>query len=112
MAQRKPKSPAEQPLPFIYDDQPGEEVLTALGGVPLLLQAFRSLGVGASVKRNVTIKQRERGLDEASYVESFVVLNAAGGECLDDFERLREDAGLASLVGHEMPSPEAARQFL
>jgi hypothetical protein len=31
---------------------------------------------------------------------------------LDDFECLREDAGLASLVGHEMPSPEAARKFL
>ena len=112
MPRRPAKSPTEQPLPFTYDDQPGEEVLTALGGVPLLLQAFRSLGVGASVKRNVAIKQRDRGLDEASYVESFVVLNAAGGECLDDFERLREDAGLASLVGHEMPSPEAARKFL
>ncbi len=112
MARRNLKSPTEQPLPFSYDSQPSEEVLTALGGVPLLLQAFRSLGVGASVKRNVTVKQRERGLDEASYVESFVVLNAAGGECLDDFARLREDAGLAALVGHEMPSPEAARKFL
>ena len=112
MAQRNAKSPTEQPLPFVYDERPGKEVLTALGGVPLLLQAFRSLGVGTSVKRNVAIKQRDRGLDEASYVESFVVLNAAGGECLDDFERLREDAGLAALMGHELPSPEAARKFL
>jgi hypothetical protein len=31
---------------------------------------------------------------------------------LEDFERLREDAGLAALVGHELPSPEAARKFL
>jgi hypothetical protein len=27
-------------------------------------------------------------------VESFVILNAAGGECLEDFGRLREDGGL------------------
>jgi hypothetical protein len=51
-------------------------------------------------------------LDEASYVESFLVLNALGGECLDDFARLREDAGLAEMLGHELPSPEAARKFL
>jgi len=34
------------------------------------------------------------GYDEATFVESFVILNAAGGECLDDFERLRADPGL------------------
>ena len=45
-------------------------------------------------------------------VESFVVLNAAGGECLEDFGHLREDGGLAELLGHEIPSPEAARKFL
>src|SRR3989475_4260238 len=39
-------------------------------------------------------------------------LNGRGGECLEDFEQLRADAGLAELVGHGMPSPEAARNFL
>ena len=45
-------------------------------------------------------------------MESFVLLNAAGGEYLDDFERLRADPGLGELIGHEVPSPEAARKFL
>ncbi len=44
-------------------------------------------------------------------MESFVILNAAGGECLDDFAHLRKDA-VGELVGHELPSPEAARNFL
>jgi hypothetical protein len=39
-------------------------------------------------------------------------IKAAGGECLDDFERLRADPGLGELLGHEVPSPEAARKFL
>jgi Transposase DDE domain group 1 len=60
----------------------------------------------------VRVKERQRGYDEATRVESFVVLNAAGGECLDDFARLREDRGLAELLGQEIPSPEAARKFL
>jgi len=110
---KKPKrSPAEGELPFAYEWEPAEEVLTAYAGVPLFVRAMRSLGVPGSVQRHLRIKQRRRGLDEASLVESFLVLNALGGECLDDFERLREDAGLAEMVGHELPTPKVARRFL
>jgi len=112
MRKRPSTSPTELPLPFAYDEQQTEENVTALGGIPLLIQAFRSLGTGRSVAQHVQIKQRQRGLDEASYVESFVVLNAAGGDCLEDFDHLRVDSGLAELIGHELPSPEAARKFL
>jgi len=44
-------------------------------------------------------------------VESFLILNAAGGECLDDFAHLRWD-GVRELIGHDLSSPEAARKFL
>ena len=40
------------------------------------------------------------------------MLNALGGDCLEDLDRLREDEGLAEILGHGMPSPEAARKFL
>jgi len=80
--------------------------------VPLAVQAFRSLELPASIQRQVHIKQREGGYDEATMVESFVVLNALGGECLEDFTHLRGDGGLKEILGHEIPSPEAARQFL
>jgi Transposase DDE domain group 1 len=105
-------SPTERPMLFEIDPEPVAEALTALGGLPLLVQAFRSLGVGVSVKEHVRIRRRDRGYDEPTLVESFVLLNGAGGECLEDFEQLRKDAGLAELIGHEFPSPEAARQFL
>jgi hypothetical protein len=110
---RKPKpSPAGGEFLFQLDPEPLEECVTAYAGIPLLVQAMRSLDVPGSVKRHVQVKQRQRGLDEAGYVESFVVLNALGGECLEDFDRLREDEGLSEMLGHEMPSPEAARKFL
>jgi len=108
---RKP-SPTESPLLFEIDPEPLPEKLTALGGVPLVVQTFRSLGLPARVREHVRIKQRERGYDEATMVESFVVLNAVGGECCDDFARLREDPGLSELIGHEVPSPAVARKFL
>src|SRR5664279_914082 len=65
---RKP-SPTESPLLFEIDDNPLEETLTCWGGVPLVVQAFRSLGVPAMVRQHVHIKQRERGYDEATMVE-------------------------------------------
>jgi hypothetical protein len=68
------------------------------------------------VRQHVRVKERERGYDEATMAESFVVLNAAGGERFDDFRRLREDSGLSGMIGHGIPSgPEgapAARKFL
>jgi hypothetical protein len=110
---RKPKpSPAEGDLLFELDAEPLAECLTAYAGIPLFVKALRSLHVGRNVKRQVRLKQRQRGFDEATYVESFLVLNALGGDCLEDFDRLREDAGLKEMLGHEVPSPEAARKFL
>ena len=111
---RKPSksSPPASPLLFEVDPEPLPETLTALGGVPLVVQAFRSLGLPARVGENVRIKERQRGYDEATLVESFVIPNAVGGECVDDFSHLREDAGLSEMVGHQMPSPSVARKFL
>lgn len=111
MAQGEGRFPAQQGLGFDYDEGHAEQGLTALAGMPLLLQAFRSLDLPRSVGRNVVLKQGQRGMDEAGYVESFLILNAAGGECLDDFAHLRQD-GVRELIGHDLPSPEAARKFL
>jgi hypothetical protein len=112
MREKKRSSPAAGEFLFEIDSEPLEESLTALGGVPLLLRAVRSLNVPGLVQRHVQIKERERGFDEATFIESFLLLNAVGGNCLEDFEQLREDAGLAEMLGHKVPSAEAARKFL
>jgi hypothetical protein len=105
-------SPTASPLPFELDPEPLEETLTARGGIPLVAQAFRSLGLPRSIQEQVRVKERQRGYDEATFVESFVILHAAGGEYVDDFEHLRQDSGLAEMIGHELPSPRAALEFL
>ncbi len=112
MGLKSKRSPAEGEFLFAIDPEPLEEMVTALGGLPLLLRAVRSLDVPGSVKRHLQLKQRDRGLDEAAYVESFVVLNAVGGDCLDDFDPLREAADVTQMAGYRMPSAEAARKFL
>jgi hypothetical protein len=104
-------SPTEFPLLCAMNPEAAPETLTRWAGCRSWC-TFRSLGLLASVQRQVRIKQRPRGYDEAAMVESFVILNAAGGECLEDFDRLREDGGLAELIGPALPSPGAAGNFL
>jgi Transposase DDE domain group 1 len=110
---KTPKSsPAEADFLFEIDPEPATEKLTSFGGAPLLIRTLRSLEVAQSVARHIKIKQRQRGYDEATFVESFILLNGVGGDCLDDFEQLRADGGLEEMLGHAIPSPEAARNFL
>jgi hypothetical protein len=45
---------------FEIDPEPATETPTALGGIPLLGQELRSLGVPGSVKRQVRSARRER----------------------------------------------------
>ena len=105
------RSPAEGEFLFEINDTPLEEILTSFGGWPLFLRTARSLGLAARVHHHLQLKQRRWGLDEASCVESFLALTAVGGECFDDFDVLRKDAGMAAMLGYELPSPEAARKF-
>lgn len=77
-----------------------------------MAHTWRALGLPASVMENVRVKERERGFDEATLVESFIILNATGADKLDDFDHLREDEGLQELIGHKLPSSSVARQFL
>ena len=53
-------------MPFEIDPKPLAEELTGLGGVPLVVRAFGSLGLPAAIQEHVHIKQRERGYDEAT----------------------------------------------
>src|SRR5258706_15883963 len=105
---RMPKpSPTESPLLFEVDPQPLEEALTALAGIPLVVQAFRSLGLPGSVQQHVTVKERERGHDEVTFVERFVIWNAPSGEGSEDFALLRSAQGVAEPLGANLLFSEA-----
>lgn len=89
-----------------------EEEVTAHAGVVLLIETGRRSGVMETADRVLPSKKNPKGLGQAQMVESFVVLSALGGECVDDFQALRGDRGLAALVGYQLPAPSTARSFL
>lgn len=99
-------------LPYTIDPEPAKEVLTSFAGLGLVAQTLASLGVLSSVEKSLQIKQRQRGFTEAQMVQSIVLLQAAGGECAADMERLRQDVGLPEMLGHALPSSETTLKFL
>jgi len=99
-------------LPFELDEQIDDSLITAHAGVPLVAELFRACGAAAVMDERCTVKQRKRGLKSSEMGESLCALWAAGGERCEDMDRLREDQALARLLGHELPSAQAVRDFL
>lgn len=99
-------------LPFKLDVVDQAVRVTAHGGLPLVVEALRAL-----VPRDMWVELRDalgyRSVGPVRrHVESLVLLTAAGGECIDDIEALRADAGLVALLGGEPSSPAALKEFL
>lgn len=88
------------------------EAITAHAGVTLLLDVGRLSSVMATAERCLPAKQSPKGLGQGQFVESFVILSALGGDCIDDFDVLRGDRGLAAILGYQLPAAPTARQWL
>ena len=98
-------------LDIDYEGGLTEEV-TPWAGVGLYVELFRAVGVPEVVEGTLPAKRSEKGLRPGQMVESFSVLSALGGECLDDFAHLRPDEGLRAILGYQMPAPTTAGQWL
>src|SRR5439155_12372940 len=104
-----------KPLPNALDiDLRGglTEEVTPHAGVALLIELGRRSGVMAAAEKSLPPKQSAKGLGQGQFVESVVLLSALGGECLDDFDGLRRDRGLAALLGYDLTAASTARQWL
>jgi hypothetical protein len=89
-----------------------EEEVTPWGGAALVVELYRKAGIEAAVERALPKKKSSKGLRQEQMVESFVLLSALGGDCIEDMERLRQDRGLAVMLGYQPPAAETARQWL
>lgn len=89
-----------------------DEVITPWAGSSVVVESYRRYGVGDAVDRALPKKKTSKGLTQGQMTESFVLLSALGGECIEDIGRLRQDEGLEAMLGYRMPAPETARQWL
>ncbi len=89
-----------------------KEICTPWSGATLLVDLNRKLELDQLANKVLPAKKTAKGLKPGQTVESFVLLSALGGECPEDMQHIREDAGLAAILGYTPPSPETARQWL
>ena len=105
------RSPVESPLWFEVDPEPAEDLITSLAGVSQVVETLRSLGLGHSANGHMAIKERQRGYDEGTYLESLVILNAAGRRLLGRFRPSARGPSVEGADWTPLPSPEAARSL-
>jgi hypothetical protein len=85
-------------LPFKYEEEKSDGGTTALGGLPLYLDLAAVIGLSQSIHRHLTIKKSSQGWTDSQFVLSGILLNIAGGSCVDDLNILNSDKGFCRIL--------------
>lgn len=85
-------------LPYEYQASPSASGLTSLAGLGLVLDLVTVLDLADALDSEVGLRQHPAGWTDAQLVLSLMLLNLAGGDCVDDLERLEADEGFTRLL--------------
>ncbi len=91
---------AQRAFGFQYELTREAGEVTALAGLPLFFTLAMVAGLKESVEANVGARQGLQGWTDWEMVTSLLLLNIAGGDCVDDLERLEGDGGLKRVFEH------------
>jgi hypothetical protein len=80
-------------LGFKIEEDPSDGLVTGFAGLLPYMDLWRRLGMPGHIDESVSICGSQGWLDR-QMVESLVLLNLAGGDCVTDMDRLEADAGL------------------
>src|ERR1700691_5747258 len=84
-------------LGFQYEADRSSGGLTSLAGLPLYLDLIEAIGLGAAIRQHVHVAGAQGWLD-IQMVLALIFLNLAGGDCVEDLERLETDNGFAAIL--------------
>jgi len=87
-------------LPFQYEIEGSPSGMTALAGLPAFLDLTAVSGLRESIGRHVQVRggSRGQGWADAQQVMALVLLNLAGGDCVDDLRTLSKDEGFCRVL--------------
>lgn len=85
-------------LPFQYEAQRTAGGLTALAGLPAYFEWAVVAGLREFLADEALARPGGQGWTSSQMVLSLVLLNLAGGSCVDDIARLEADAGLCRVM--------------
>ena len=85
-------------LPFQYEVEKSESGFTGLAGLPLYLDLMDRLGFRVCLNRHLGVRVNGQGWSDYEVVSSLVLLNLAGGDCVDDLRVLEGDEGFCRVM--------------
>jgi len=72
--------------------------MTALAGLPIYLDLAKVIGLSKSVQKHLKIRKDSQGWSDVQVVISLVLLNLAGGDCVDDLKIVEADEGFCAIL--------------
>jgi len=99
-------------MPFVLEEVEGEPKTTPRAGLLSVAELMRGMGLAAVVEDELGSKQGGAGFSAWEVVESFLLMLADGGECVEDLGVLRSDRAFVKLLGHEVASAPVGKKFL
>jgi hypothetical protein len=86
-------------LSFSYECEPTESGMTALAGLPTYLELAAVAKLPDSIQRHLeACHLKQQGWTDTQIIMSLVLLNIAGGDCVDDLRILEQDEGLVKVL--------------
>lgn len=89
---------AQGVLSFKYEEDRGTSGMTALAGLPVYLDLTHVMGLSKSVERHLHVREGGQGWTDAQMILSLVLLNLAGGDCVEDLRTLEGDEGFCRVL--------------
>jgi hypothetical protein len=97
---------------LVLEEVEGEPKTTPRAGLLCVAEQMRAMGLPATVEEELGCKKGGSGFSDWEVVESFLLMLADGGECVEDLGVLRGDRALVKLLGHEVASAPVGKKFL
>jgi len=83
-------------LGFKYEEEKRDTGMTGLAGLPVYLDLMHAMGLPELIGRHLQVKQR--GWTDAQMVLSLILLNIAGGDCVEDLGKVQKDDGFCRIL--------------
>lgn len=85
-----------QPLLSFQYEGSTQGNFTSLAGLPLFLEMAQACGLSQAIQKEMRFKTQ--GWMDSQIILSLLLLNIAGGDCVEDINRLESDEGLKTLL--------------
>ena len=83
-------------LGFKYEEEKHDTGMTGLAGLPVYLDLIQAMGLSDLIGSHLQVKQR--GWTDAQMVLSLMLMNIAGGDCVEDLSKLEKDEGFCRIL--------------